>query len=260
MLLRNMLWRLVGPSLIGAQILFSVYLTTQTWEKTCVAERYPATLPGRHKWIDRSEMIKDDEPTKKRRIYPQELLDQISKLRDVDYLPYSSPEEYEAELNQRLFHQQSAKDVGDPSKVVSELEVAGRLFIFLRPKKEYADLNPYITDLEGKEWVALFRDVFNCPMDLDEPYSPGDNLEERRERMRLKFQRAITGYPMLGRIWDTYADTIFAPEEVTQLRDECLKAEFAAEANQLGLVALKKLVSACDVALGSGAGLILESN
>ncbi|HEX6182688.1 MAG TPA: hypothetical protein VFZ44_02175, partial [Pyrinomonadaceae bacterium] len=112
-------------------------------------------------------------------------------------------------------------------------------------------------DFEGVEWVALFRDVLNCPVGVEGPYTRDSDLGERIEKFRLKFQQMTKEYPMLGRILNPYVDVTYESEEVVKLRDECLRVRLAAKSNQIALEGLSKLADACDEALSHGASLEL---
>lgn len=105
-------------------------------------------------------------------------------------------------------------------------------------------------------WSAVFRDVLGYTG--GEPFIPGDDLNEWTQRHRLEFQRSISDYPMLARLWDTYIDVSYQPEEIGQLRNECLKVK-AATSNRVAWQGLDKLISGCDEALKYGLGLHLAS-
>lgn len=109
---------------------------------------------------------------------------------------------------------------------------------------------------EGAEWSALFRDALHAK-DRD-PFVHGEAIDKWRERQRVRFQESIPDYPMLGRIWDTYIDVSYQPEEITHLRDECLRVK-ASTSNPVALRGLDKLIAACDGALKGGLGLSLLS-
>ncbi len=81
----------------------------------------------------------------------------------------------------------------------------------------------------------MFFDVLKCPE--DDPYIPGEDITESTERFRIKFQRHLSDYPMLGRMWEFYNDAWYAPEEIDRLREECLKVQ-ASTANSLALEGL----------------------
>ena len=93
-----------------------------------------------------------------------------------------------------------------------------------------------------------------------EPYIQGEDIYEYDERNRAIFRQSIPEYPMLGRIWNMYEDVGYTPEQVRQLRDECLKLQAIATANPHALEALKKLIMACDEAIKVGGGLFLVSD
>lgn len=109
---------------------------------------------------------------------------------------------------------------------------------------------------EGGEWSALFTHVLQVK-DRD-PFLPGTATNKWRERQRVRFQKSIAEYPMLGRIWDTYIDVSYQPEEIPQLRGECLRVK-ASTSNTVALRGLDKLIAACDEALKDSLGLSLLS-
>ncbi|HEX3231084.1 MAG TPA: hypothetical protein VHQ95_19050, partial [Pyrinomonadaceae bacterium] len=102
--------------------------------------------------------------------------------------------------------------------------------------------------------------ALHCPIEVDESYSPGDSLDELDERIMLRFQRAIPEYPMLGRIWDTYIDIAYEQEEISKLRDECLRVEALASSSPVALGGLSKLINACDETLSRGGSIVLACN
>jgi hypothetical protein len=140
-------------------------------------------------------------------------------------------------------------------------EITGNLsFIVVRDPKSFfeglKEPDHYLNiDLNGDEWSALFYDVLNCPKANVEPFSSGEDPEQWRERYRLKFQQSIPDYPMLSQIWDIYNYANYRPEEIAQLREECLKVQ-TNTSNENGLAALAKLVAACDEASKLGSGLL----
>jgi hypothetical protein len=109
---------------------------------------------------------------------------------------------------------------------------------------------------DGAEWSALFRDALHAK-DRD-PFVHGEAIDKWRERQRVRFQESIPDYPMLGRIWDTYIDVSYQPEEISHLRDECLRVK-ASTSNPVALRGLDKVIAACDEALKGGLGLSLLS-
>jgi hypothetical protein len=110
--------------------------------------------------------------------------------------------------------------------------------------------------LEGDEWGALFLDVLKCPDTGDVPQLGNETSEEWQERYSLKFQQTIPAYPMLGRIHDLFIYVIYKPEEIKQLRDECLRVQ-STTSNEKALAMLKKLVRSCDESSKIGFGLLL---
>ena len=140
-------------------------------------------------------------------------------------------------------------------------DIVGRLSIFavrdpksffegLKEPDHYLDI-----DLNGDEWAALFYDVLKCPKATVEPFSPGDDAEQWRKRYRLKFQESMPNYPLLGRIWDIYEYGSYRPNEIAQLREECLRIQNNTS-NEKALAALTKLVTACDEASKNSSGLL----
>ncbi len=110
---------------------------------------------------------------------------------------------------------------------------------------------------EGGEWSALFHDVLRS--EGGDPFMPGDDINEWTEKHRIRFQGSIPNYPMLGRIWDTYIDVSYHPEEMSQLRDECLRVK-ATTSNPVALRGLDKLIHGCDEAIKYGLGLQLAGD
>ncbi len=109
--------------------------------------------------------------------------------------------------------------------------------------------------LEGNEWGALFVDVLKCPDTGDIPLLAGESNEDWQERYSSKFQQAIPSYPMLGRVYDTLIYVAYKPEEISQLRDECLKVQ-SMTSNEKALAVLKSLIEACDEASKVRSGLL----
>jgi hypothetical protein len=122
---------------------------------------------------------------------------------------------------------------------------------------EGADYHLNIDDLESDQWTALFFDVLGCPE--AEPFVQGEDINEYHKRFGWEFQQAITDYPMLGRIWDFYADVWYEPEEIEQLRRECLKVH-ASTSNTTALEGLRLLLRGCDEASKAKLGLFLVAD
>jgi hypothetical protein len=112
-------------------------------------------------------------------------------------------------------------------------------------------------DFTGQDWKALFYDVLACPR--PEPYMEGEEVNDYDERYRVKFQKSLPEYPMLGRIWDMYVDAKYTKAEVEQLHNECLAIQ-ASTTNTNALEGLEKLIRACDEAIRAKQGLFLASD
>jgi hypothetical protein len=141
---------------------------------------------------------------------------------------------------------------------------AGTLHIYLVRDPNTWDhrtdqVDRYSNDLEGSEWIGLFRDTLRCPMGIDQSSATSDELTDHREKYRLAFQKAIPQYSLLGRLWDTYADAVYEPAEVSHLRDECSDVR-AVTADFLAAQGLDKLIQACDAALKSRCGIYVASD
>jgi hypothetical protein len=194
------------------------------------------------------KMATDDE-TSKRKLYLPELLQELNR-------PTSSD----------LARLPAGNSITEGTSAEASLDAlksgTGTLMIFRKRQREDQDTEEWtrLDNLEGKEWLAVFVNILHCPIEVDEPYAPGDSLDELDERIRLKFQRAIPEYPMLGRIWDTYIDIMYQQEEISELRDECLKVVALASSNPVALQGLGKLIAACDEALGRGDSIMLACN
>ena len=122
---------------------------------------------------------------------------------------------------------------------------------------ENTDRHPHILDLGEDNWAALFFDVLKCP-EVD-PYIPGEDINERHERFRLKFQQHLIDYPMLSRIWDFYNDVWYAPEEIEQLHKECLKVQ-SNTSNPVALEGLDLMLRACEEASADRLGILLVAD
>ena len=122
---------------------------------------------------------------------------------------------------------------------------------------ENTDRHPHIPDLGDDQWRVLFFDTLKCPE--ADPYIHGEDINEHTERFRRRFQEHLTAFPMLGRMWDFYNDAWYAPEEIEQLREECLKVQ-ASTSKPLVLAGLQLLLRACDEADATGLGLLLVAD
>ena len=123
-------------------------------------------------------------------------------------------------------------------------------------------------DFHPEDWDALFVNVLHVPMlnedDLQQQHGrnlcvEADDYIDRFEWERDLFRDALPEYPMLGRIWTMYDDSVFRLEELPPLRGECVKLK--SETTQPEAVkALRKLVYACDEAAKRGFSLMLRSD
>ena len=99
-------------------------------------------------------------------------------------------------------------------------------------------------DFHPDDWHALFVGVLHV-----ETLGPTGWLTQ-------EFRELDTDYPKLGRIWSVYDGCMFFPDELSELRGECLKLK--SETTQSEAVkALRKLIYACDEATKRGFSLIL---
>lgn len=78
-----------------------------------------------------------------------------------------------------------------------------------------------------------------------ESFEQSQKDDETNRKIHEKFASV---YPLIGRINDMYEDYIFAPEEITKLREECLELQ-TAKPNAAADLALRKLIYASDKAL-----------
>jgi hypothetical protein len=103
-------------------------------------------------------------------------------------------------------------------------------------------------DFHAGDWWALFVNVLHVPT--------SDWIDLPREGQRIEFRQALAEYPMLAQIWDIYDDAGYLPEELPQLRSECLQVKSETTEPE-AVKALRKLIYACDEATKRGFGLLL---
>ena len=108
-------------------------------------------------------------------------------------------------------------------------------------------------DFHFSDWEVLFIDVLHFPG--WDKYVEGDDVNELHERNRKKFEQTIPDYPKLARIFDMYEDYQFTPEELPQLREECLSVKSKTSSLQ-AIKALRKLIYACNEASKQGFHLL----
>lgn len=108
--------------------------------------------------------------------------------------------------------------------------------------------------LEGPEWTAIFRHTLKT-VERDSVL-PDEDIDTWSERQRERFKASLPAYPMLGRVWDTYIDVQYEPDEISPLRDECRRVK-GITSNPLAVSGLDKIISACDQAIEIGGGILL---
>jgi hypothetical protein len=129
----------------------------------------------------------------------------------------------------------------------------GSLHIHLAPVADPLSRDAVDTrlDLHYEDWEALFVGVLHVPTSHWRDLS--------REAQRIEFRKVLPEYPMLAEIWDMYEDAAFLPEELPQLRSECLQVKSETTDSQ-AVKALRKLIYACDEAIKRGFCLLLSGD
>jgi hypothetical protein len=189
----------------------------------------------------------------------EELLEVIKTLKDSGMyfegdIPEGGPEE---EAYSKLIYQRLTNGEG----AVRGSLAAGNLRIYAVQAPEKWDyrtneVDRYLDDFTGLEWIALFRDVLKCPMGTETKGANQGFFSEDRP-YQLRFQEAIPDYPLLARIWNTFEDVTYGPKEIPKLRDECLRVS-SMTANEDALMGLNKLLNACDDAITNHLGMYLS--
>jgi hypothetical protein len=201
-------------------------------------------------------------------VTPEELAEMLEDLKRegayvVGDIPRGGVEAdlFHENLRQQLLDAEAArtKEAGPPAGAGS-----GNLGIILKLNPSPGAWNPSTDrhlemDLEGPEWEALFYDVLGCPKAVGDLTNRGTDVQAQMEAYKLKFQGAIPDYPMLGRIWDTYIDVGYSPDEIEQLRAECINVKLGTS-NSQALAGLDKLIYACGEARKLGLGLYFVSD
>jgi hypothetical protein len=116
----------------------------------------------------------------------------------------------------------------------------------------------------GEDWHAVFIGLLHAGPDEDDLQQLRDGkfffrfrkTKAFEKRWRQKFREATTEYPMLGRISSIYDQCLFFPDDLTELRGECLKLK-SGTAQPEAVKALRRLLYACDEAATRGFSLIL---
>ncbi len=84
---------------------------------------------------------------------------------------------------------------------------------------------------------------------------------EHEERLKDEYLKVAKekGYEMLGRIWYWYESVSYLPSEIDQLLNECLKLKNNNQ-NSNQLIAMDKLITACNEAHKTNSGIFLGSD
>lgn len=83
-----------------------------------------------------------------------------------------------------------------------------------------------------------------------------ESIAEKTEIYQKSFQKSIADYPLISRVSDTDVKVIYAPEEVSQLREECGRVLDNTN-DAKAVVALQKFYIACNKAVENQMGLLL---
>ena len=90
-------------------------------------------------------------------------------------------------------------------------------------------------------------------------WNDGKRWEELWKKSQASLHNATQSLPMIRRFEAEYNDVAFSPEEVIQLRAECLSVRAKAPSAE-SKASLDKLLFACEEALQDDAGLFFASN
>jgi hypothetical protein len=235
--------------LIGNVVLFLGCFCHPGWPDIYVSSAVNIPQNNSNEKRPKGTVMADSNEAKKKPVYLVQLLERLRVLSDEGFDFQALAAQYSMQNNVSGKH---PCEVADPGRLAIQLR---------RERKEEAD-NEWtdIGILEGREWLAIFKDVLNCPIGTDEPSPPSGDLDEQYERAKLEFEQAIPEYPMLARIWDTYIDVTYEPNEVEKLLAECMKVRSAASSNLIAEQGLDKLINACHGAIESGASIHLSSD
>ena len=112
---------------------------------------------------------------------------------------------------------------------------------------------------DGKDYIELsnLRGIKLAPMEK----LKGESSFDYDERTKKRFLETAKekGCEMLGRIWFWYDDASYLPSEINKLLEECLKLKEKAQ-NPDQLIAMDKLITACEEALKTDSGIFLGSD
>ena len=109
-------------------------------------------------------------------------------------------------------------------------------------------------------WNDLFHGFLQVPSPLG--YESDQAFSDFEAKKKTDFSQFVRrkGFPMLARVHDIYGDFDFSPDEVQQLRAECISLSDAFAESRPGSKVLKNLIEACDLALEKGTGLVLSGD
>lgn len=102
-------------------------------------------------------------------------------------------------------------------------------------------------DFDAEDWKALFLGLLNCP---------AYKLSESNEVNRQRFEKHLSEYPMLGRIFDMFEYALYEKIDVGQLREECLRLKSIASFIEAS-GALEKLIEGCNQATSNESALLM---
>ena len=119
-------------------------------------------------------------------------------------------------------------------------------------------------DSEDKEAIFFKAlKVFNPAAAVGGRISAEDDLRGKWDDLMAKFERSVdqatATLPMIRRFREEYEGVAFSPEEVSALREECMKVRSGVD-DLRTLSSLEKLIRACDEALIESSGLFFASD
>jgi hypothetical protein len=116
-------------------------------------------------------------------------------------------------------------------------------------------------DKEALFFTAL--KVFNPAAAVGGQIPAEDFRRGKWDNLMAQFERSVeqvtANLPMLRRLKEEYEDAEFSPDEISALREECVKVRLGTD-DMLALSALEKLIRACDEALKEHTGLFFASD
>jgi hypothetical protein len=103
------------------------------------------------------------------------------------------------------------------------------------------------------DWKALYFGELKCPE--DGPYTEGEDPVQRHNRWMATFQDCCADFPLLGRIYDMYADAIYCADEVSHFKAQC-QTLLSRTQNKGAWRALAKLIVICSKAEELNKGIL----